>query len=265
MKKIVLGIFISLMMVLPSAHAKVVATVDNLEITDQEVDARLQQLPPQYQNAFSSEDGKKKFVDQLTQEKLLYLQAKKEKYDSNAEVLKQLEQIKQTLVIRQFMADALAKLTATEGELKTYYDENKAEFMDKAKVKAKHILCKTEEEAKAAKARVLKGENFEDVAKELSTGPSGKNGGDLGWFSKAQMVPEFGNTAFSLEKDVLSEPVKTQFGYHIIKVYEKKDAETKSFEDAKADLEKKVNTDKQKKYMDDMIQKLKKEHVVIVH
>jgi len=265
MKKIVLGIFISLMMALPSAHAKVVAKVGNMEITDQEVDARLQQLPPQYKNAFASEAGKKQFVDQLTQEKLLYLQAQKEKYDTNAEVLAQLEQVKQNLMIRQFMTDTLGKVKATEDDLKQYYDENKSEFMDQAKVKAKHILCKTEEEAEAAKARILKGETFEDVAKELSTGPSGKNGGDLGWFSKEQMVPEFGTKAFSMEKDALSDPVKTKFGYHIIKVYDQKAADTKSFEDARAELEQKVNASKQKQYMDDMIQKLKKEYTVTVY
>lgn len=264
MKKIVLGILISLM-VFPSAYATIVAKVGNIEITDQEVAARLKQLPPQYKNAFASEEGKKQFLDQLTQEKLFYLQAKKEKYDANAEVLKQMERIKENLMVRQFMADTLAKLAATEDELKKYYDENTAEFTGKAQVKASHILCKKEEEAKAAKERVLKGESFEDVAKDVSTGPSGKNGGDLGWFGQGQMVPEFGIAAFSMEKDGISDPVKTKFGYHIIKVYDKKEAGTKSFEESRAALEQKVNGKKQKQYMDDMILKLKKEHVVTIY
>ena len=264
MKKIVLGILISLMVV-PAAHAKVAAKVGDLEITDQEVAERMQQLPPQYQTAFASEEGKKQFIEQLTQEKLIYLQAKKEKYDADAEVLRQLHQIKQRLMIRQFMADSLAKIKVPEADLKKYYDENTAEFMGQAQVKAKHILCNTEEEAKAAKERVLKGETFEDVAREVSTGPSAKEGGDLGWFSKEQMVPEFGNMAFSMEKEALSDPVKTQFGYHIIKVYDKKDAETKSFDEARVELEQKLISARQKQYVDDMILKLKKEHTVTIY
>ncbi|WP_022664637.1 peptidylprolyl isomerase [Desulfospira joergensenii] len=264
MKKIVMSILISLMF-LPAAHAKVVAKVGDLEIDDQEVTERMQQLPPQYKTAFASEEGKKQFIDQLVQEKLIYLKAKKEKYDANTQVLKQLDRVKQGLMIRQFMTDTLAGIKASEEELKKYYNENSAEFMGKAQVKAKHILCNTEEEAKAAKERVLKGESFEDVAMDVSTGPSGKKGGDLGWFSKEQMVPEFGNMAFSLEKDGLSDPVKTQFGYHIIKVYDKKSAETKSFEEARADLERKLNNTRQKQYVDEMILELKKEHSVTIY
>ena len=264
MKKVVLGILISLM-ILPTANAKIVAKVGDIEITDQEVAERMQQIPPQYQNAFASEEGKKQFIEQLTQEKLIYLQARKEKYDTNAEVLRQLDQIKQRLMIRQFMTDTLAKIKVPEDDMKKYYDENKAEFMAKAQVKAKHILCSTEEEAKAAKERVLKGESFEDVAKEVSTGPSATDGGDLGWFSKEQMVPEFADMAFSLEKDGLSDPVKTQFGYHIIKVYDKKEAGTKSFDEARAELEKKLIGDRQKQYVDDMILKLKEEHSITIY
>jgi len=115
MKRIVLGILISLM-VLPSAYAKIVAKVGNLEITEQEVAARLKQLPPQYQTAFASEEGKKRFVDQLTQEKLIYIQAEKENYHTNAEVLKQVAQVKQNVMIRQFMTDTFAKIKATENE-----------------------------------------------------------------------------------------------------------------------------------------------------
>ena len=264
MKKIVLGILISLMVV-PAAHAKVAAKVGDLEITDQEVAERMQQLPPQYQTALASEEGKKQFIEQLTQEKLIYLQAKKEKYDADAEVLRQLEQIKQRLMIRQFMTETLAKIKVPENDMKKYYDENTAEFMETAQVKAKHILCKTEEEARAAKERVLKGETFEDVAKEVSTGPSATEGGDLGWFSKEQMVPEFGEMAFSMEKDTLSDPVKTQFGYHIIKVYDKKEAQTKSFDDVRAELEKKLIGTRQKQYVDDMILELKKQHTITIY
>ncbi len=98
--------------------------------------------------------------------------------------------------------------------------EEKEEIMVK-KVHAKHILVKTEQEANAILYDLKNGQEFEEIAKEKSTCPSGKKGGDLGWFGKGMMVKEFETAAFSLDKDELSKPVKTQFGWHIIKVVEK--------------------------------------------
>ncbi len=80
-------------------------------------------------------------------------------------------------MVRQFISNTFSKIKADEEEIKAYYEEHKAEFTEGPKVWAKHILCKTQEEAKAARDRVLKGESFEDVAKEVSTGPSGKKAG----------------------------------------------------------------------------------------
>ena len=90
------------------------------------------------------------------------------------------------------------------------------------KVHAKHILVKTEQEALEIKFDVTHGKTFEDVAKQKSMCPSGKNGGDLGWFSRGQMVKEFENAAFELNAGEISKPIKTQFGWHVIKVEEKK-------------------------------------------
>jgi len=150
-------------------------------------------------------------VEQLVQEKLIYLQARSENYDTNAEVLKQLEKAKQRLMVGQYITDLFKKIQVTEKELKTYYDENKARFVQKEQVKATHILFKTQEEAVAVKERILTGESFEDIVKALSIGPNSPKGGDVGWFEKEQMVPEFGNSAFSLAIDGVSDPVKTQF------------------------------------------------------
>ncbi len=91
-----------------------------------------------------------------------------------------------------------------------------------SKVHAKHILVKTEDEAKVILYDVTHGKAFEDVAKEKSLCPSGKSGGDLGWFGRGQMVKEFEDAAFSLKPGAISQPVKTQFGWHLIKVEEAK-------------------------------------------
>lgn len=97
-----------------------------------------------------------------------------------------------------------------------------AKMEEITKVKASHILVSSESEAKALKSEIDEGASFEELAKKYSKCPSGKNGGDLGYFRRGQMVKEFENAAFDTEINKVSNPIKTQFGYHLIKVYDKK-------------------------------------------
>ena len=96
-----------------------------------------------------------------------------------------------------------------------------AKMEEVTKVKASHILVSSESEAKALKSEIDEGASFEELAKKYSKCPSGKNGGDLGYFRRGQMVKEFENAAFDTEINKVSDPIKTQFGYHLIKVYDK--------------------------------------------
>ncbi len=122
----------------------------------------------------------------------------------------------------------------TENEIKTRYDMEVAETVPKKQVDARHILVKTEEEAMAIIAELDAGKDFAELAKEKSTGPSGANGGTLGYFSKGQMVPEFEKAAFALETGTYTKkPVKTQFGWHIILKQDERDEEPPKFEDSK--------------------------------
>lgn len=126
-------------------------------------------------------------------------------------------EMRKNLLLGKYREKILEDLDSSDEALKTYYDENINEY--KEQVKASHILVATEEEAKAVLDRLDKGEKFSDLAIELSTDPgSGANGGDLGFFGRGQMVPEFENVAFTLEKGETSDLVQSQFGYHIIKV-----------------------------------------------
>ena len=101
-------------------------------------------------------------------------------------------------------------------------DKGWAKMEEVTKVKASHILVSSESEAKALKSEIDEGASFEELAKKYSKCPSGKNGGDLGYFRRGQMVKEFENAAFDTEINKISDPIKTQFGYHLIKVYDKK-------------------------------------------
>lgn len=124
-----------------------------------------------------------------------------------------------------------------EEDIKKYYEENY-----KPEIKARHILVKDEETAKEVKAKLDAGEKFEDLAKQYSTDGSAEKGGDLGWFGPGAMVPEFEEAAYALDVNQISEPVKSQFGYHIIQVTEKKEAEP--FDKVKDEMEKKYKASK---------------------
>ncbi|NMB26514.1 MAG: foldase [Tissierellia bacterium] len=129
------------------------------------------------------------------------------------------------------------EISITEEEQKKYFEENKETFNQPEEVKARHILVETEETALEIEKKLAAGEDFEKLAKEYSTDTgNSKNGGDLGFFGKGAMVPEFEEAAFSLEVGKISSPVKTKFGYHIIKVEDKKEAKEANYEDSKEDI-----------------------------
>lgn len=158
----------------------------------------------------------------------------------------------------------------TDADAEDYYKKNPDDFKQPEEVRASHILIavpqdakpevvvEKEKVAKAAAARVKGGEDFAKVAKELSEDPGSKEtGGDLNFFSKDKMVPEFANAAFALKKDAISDPVRSQFGYHIIKVTDRKDAEAMPLESVKPKLVAYLQAQEQKKATAKMLQDLR--------
>lgn len=158
----------------------------------------------------------------------------------------------------------------TDADAETYYKENPEDFKQPEQVRASHILIAVpqdakpevvvakEKVAKSAAARVKGGEDFATVAKELSEDPGSKEqGGDLNFFPKDKMVPEFGNAAFALKKDAISDPVRSPFGYHIIKVTDRKDAEVIPLESVKPKLVTYLQAQEQRKATAKMLQAMR--------
>ena len=140
------------------------------------------------------------------------------------------------LLMEQYLQNE-AKAAVTDAELRKVYDEAIGQMKSEPEVRARHILVETEDEAKAVVAELKKGADFAELAKAKSKDPGSADGGDLGYFTKDQMVPEFSEVAFKLEKGQLSDPVKSQFGWHIIKVEDKREKKPPEFDKVKDQLE----------------------------
>ena len=141
------------------------------------------------------------------------------------------------------------KAATTEDAMKKVYDDASKQITGEQEVHARHILVETEDEAKAIEDELKKGADFAELAKKKSKDPGASDGGDLGFFTKDQMVPEFSNVAFALEPGKISDPVKSQFGWHIIKVEEKRNRKAPDFEQVKAQIETYVTRKAQADYV----------------
>jgi len=243
------------------------AKVGNATITQADYDKEFKTLPEYAQQLFSDEQGKEKFLNEIVNKEMLYQEALKKGLEKTPEFQKKLDDFKKiTLVTELFEKEIMSKANTSDQELKDYYDKHKEEFTPTIQIKASHILVKTEDEAKKVLERIKKGEKFGDIAKAVSIDPgSAKNGGDLGFFSKGQMVPEFEKAAANLNVNDISVPVKTQFGYHIIKVTDKKKGAPIEFDKIRDMISQKLSGEKQKGAFEQYLTELKKNYKVEIN
>ena len=204
-------------------ESKVVATVGETKITLAEVDEAAADMGQRVAN-LPAEQKRARALDALIDSYVLADLARKEGLDKDPDFAKRMKQ-QEVRTLQALYFGKKIQPSITDDAVKSAYEAQLKNVTPKQEVRARHILLKTEEEAKAVIAELQGGADFAEVAKAKSTGPSGPKGGDLGFFGQGQMVPEFEKAAFALEAGgVTAEPVKTQFGYHVIKVEEKRDS-----------------------------------------
>lgn len=212
---------------------KVLASVEGREISQANVMEFLNEVGPQVAMQFQSPDGMKKVVDELVGQELLFLEAKENKLEEEEEFIKVLEGTKD-LLLKNYAISKLIGATKVESqEVMDYYEENKEHFSKPETVEASHILVDELETAEQVRKEIEDGLSFADAAKKYSTCPSKEQGGALGPFTRGQMVGEFEEVAFQMEEGELSQPVKSQFGYHIIDMGKKTPASQMDFEEVK--------------------------------
>src|SRR5882724_4959033 len=242
---------------------KVVLRVGDEKMTVGEFEKFVDALPEQYRAAAHGA-GKRQIADQLVSLKALAQEARKRKLDQDPAYKSQLAFQAENLLAGILYRDLSTNLKLDEADIRKYYDDHKNEY---ERVKARHILIRvkgapspavkaelTDEEAlakaKALRARIVAGEDFGTIAKaESDDSGSGKNGGELDFFGRGQMVPPFEQAAFAAPVGQITEPVKSQFGYHLILVDKH---ETKTFDEVRVEIEKKIRPDLAKKAVDDL-------------
>lgn len=241
---------------------KVLAIAAGNEITEKDINALIARYPEQQRAAFSSEEAKKNLLEQLISFELFNKFGQEMELDKTEEYKEAVASITKEVLTSMAMNKALSDVTVTDEDAKKYYDENKEAFAVPPTVAARHILVETEEEANKVKEEIENGLSFADAAMKYSKCPSKEQGGNLGEFSKGMMVPEFEKASFEGEVGVLSAPVKTQFGYHLIIVDSKNEGTTKSFEEVKNSIVNELMKKNQHKKYEDLLHQLENKYGV---
>ncbi len=224
------------------AEDPVLATVNGEEILESEVRATQQGLPQQYRQ-LPFEMLKADLLTREINQRLLMIAGSDAGLADDEEVKERVEALERRVIAEPYLDRALDD-AVTEDAIKAKYDEFVANNEPEPQVHARHILLENEEDAKAVIAELDDGADFVELAKEKSTGPSAPNGGDLGFFNRADMVAPFAEAAFAMEAGTYSkEPVQTQFGWHVIKVEEKKEGTQPSLDEVRQQLTAEVTRD----------------------
>jgi peptidyl-prolyl cis-trans isomerase C len=243
------------------------AKVGNVKITQADFEREFKNLPDFAQKIFKGSSGKERFLNELVKKELLYQEALKEGLDKNADYQNKLEEFKKITLIGQLLEKQMeSKTKVTDQDVKDYYEKHKEDFTPFSKIRVSLILVKTEDEANNILERLKKGEDFAKVAKKSSIDSgSAKNGGDLGYLSKDQMTPELEAVAVRLKTGEISEPIKTQHGYEIIKVTDKKPGKVVEFDKVKNLILQHLSAEKQKEIFDSYIESLKKKYKIDIN
>lgn len=231
---------------------KVWAVVAGNEISDKDLNSIIMRYPEDKRGYFEEEQGKKQILEQTIAFELFNKFGEEIQLNKTAEFKEAVDNLSKEILTQMTINKILSEITVTDEDAKKFYDENKEKFVEQPTVSAKHILVKTEEEAKEIKNEIATEKiSFEDAAMKYSTCPSKEQGGNLGPFARGMMVPEFEEVAFKAEIGKVSDGVKTQFGYHLILVEDKKEGSEKSFEEVKdMVINQLIQEAQQKKYID---------------
>ena len=240
-------------------EGKVLAEVNSGSITTGDFDRELKNLPEYLKAMADTPQGRKEMLDTMVIRELILQQASKDGLDKGPEIEEKLQDLKKRLIVESFLKKKVeVESKVSDEDLKKFYEQNKDKFKSGEQIKASHILVKTEKEAKDVLAKIKAGGNFEELAKSSSVDSSSAKGGDLGWFGKGSMVPAFEKAALALKEGQTSDVVKSDFGFHIIKLTGKRPAGIRPLEEVKEQIKGAIMPTKQQEVFQKIKDELKK-------
>lgn len=227
-----------------------VLTVNNWSYTaadlEKDLGQELRRAPRELQPFFASKDGQKQFLERVARRELLMQEAEKRKLGEQAEVAEQVANLRRELMIRALIQDEIAgKVKVEDKEIQEYFAAHPDEFTGDT-LRLRHILVQSEGEAKEIQGRLAKNESFDELAKKFSRDTnSAPKGGDLGYLGREQMLPDFARAAFALKPNEVSDVVKTPFGFHLIKLVDRKKGQPLTLEQVKGQLQRRLMDERQ--------------------
>jgi peptidyl-prolyl cis-trans isomerase C len=240
-------------------EGKVLAEVNSGSITTGDFERELKNLPEYLKAMADTPQGRKEMLDTMVIRELILQQASKDGLDKGPEIEEKLQDLKKRLIVESFLKKKVeVESKVSDEDMKKFYEQNKDKFKSGEQIKASHILVKTEKEAKDIAAQLKAGGNFEELAKKNSVDSSSAKGGDLGWFGKGSMVPAFEKAALALKEGQISDVVKSDFGFHIIKLTGKRPAGIRPFEEVKDQIKGAIMPTKQQEVFQKIKEELKK-------
>ncbi len=236
----------------------VVARIGERVITTAELKGRLHKLPDKYRELVSA--NMKKYLDEFVVDELLYQEALRRGLQRNKDVIEIIEEAKKKILIAKLLKDNVDdEVTVSDEEAMEYYQKHPEEFRTPEIFRASHIMVRTPEEADQAMEMIKSGVDFAVVAKEKSVDTSAGNGGDVGYFVAGQIDPDFERECVKLSPGGVSGIIRTRYGYHIIKLTEKKASGIESFDEVKERIRHNLAALEKKKTFNDLVDELKKE------
>lgn len=238
---------------------QVLAEVNGATITSDDFNKELETLPPYLKPMTETPEGKKEMLDTMVVRELIMQQAQKDGIDKSKAVADKLEDLKKRVIVEAYLkgkVEEQAKIS--DAELQDFYNKNKDKFNSGEQIRASHILVKSENEAQEMVKMLKSGTSFEDLAQKYSMDAAKTKGGDLGWFGKGAMLPEFEKVAFGLKEGQVSGIVQTKFGYHLIKLTGKRPAGIRPLEEVKEQIKAALLPQKQQEVFKKLKEELKK-------
>ena len=238
------------------SSGKVLARFDGVTVTEQDFQKKVEGLPQALQNV--ARLHKKDLIEDMAAEHFLLKEAERQGIEKDKDVRALFEMAKKKIVIAKLVEKEVdRRITLNAEEVSQYYDFHKDEFMTPELFRASHILLKTEEEARAVKTALDQGADFEETARQKSIDTTAGRGGDLGYFQKGQFVPEFEEAVLGMKKGELGGPVKTQFGYHVIRLDDRIEPRLRDFQSVKKMVEERLTNERRSKTFKELVAKLK--------